>query len=146
MPSDTSKPTTMKKIIKTITKVTEAKLVKYLESIGWSVRGNNLNRQIINDYDKPTCFFLGGGYDGSGATRLEIRSQSPKTFGDSFEGSFQLSFKDMWIQVFSGKNIHDKFVSLVFPKTTNKGNKTASASFISFYPGKMRDEFDQIKE
>lgn len=119
----------------TIKKVTEAKLVKYLEKIGWSIRGNILNRNIINDFGEPTLFYIEGGYDGSGGTRIEIRRQP---FGRSFSGSFQLEFKDMWMQYMSGRKT-DTFLSLIFPK----GNSArSSGSFISFYPVKIREESD----
>lgn len=113
----------------TIKKITLDKLKRYLEKIGWSIRGNDINTNIVNDYGELIVFYI----DGDAEKRLKIRHNP---FGRSFSGSFQLSLSEMWMQYTMGKTIGDTFLSLIFPKgNTTKGCK----SFISFYPNKMRD-------
>ncbi len=113
----------------TIKKITEEKIEKYLNLIGWGLRGNELNRVIVNDEGKTTVFYLC--FD-----RIEIRTR-PDAFGDSFKGSFQLGYSDMWIQYYQGKTMEDTFLSLIIPKgSTTKGTHT----FLSFYPTKLRDQ------
>ena len=116
----------------TIKKVTEYKLQKYLNKIGWSIKGNFLNRQIFNDYGEPTNFYIEGGSETDRGHRIEIRKEP---FGRSFSGHFQLDFDDLQIKYHKSDNLHDTFLSLVF--LTNSKNQK---SFISFYPNKMRDE------
>lgn len=121
----------------TIKKITEQKLEKYLNLIGWGLRGNELNRVIVNDEGKSTVFYLC--YD-----RIELRTR-PDAFGDSFKGSFQLGYSDMWIQYYQGKTMEDTFMSLVIPvwsEEKDPGGYTAKGThtFLSFYPTKLRDQ------
>lgn len=103
-----------------IRKVTEQKLEKYLNKIGWGIQGNNLNRYIFNDENKNTLFRIWN-------SAIEVDSKD--MFGENYKGSLVLNFQSFWLE-YSDDGKTFPMVSLVLPVNNSlKGNKT----FISFY-------------
>ncbi len=114
----------MKKSI--VRKITEAKLKKYLNKIGWDIKGNELNRYIYNDRGEETLLRIWNNHLEIRASRLVVKE---------FGGSLVLHFSSFWLEYLSD-GVGYPMVSLVLPINNSlKQSKT----FLSFYGEKQNE-------